>query len=503
MRVVKHITAALCVALAAWPSPATAQLTEHVRPPAGPLQGAPDGEVIAFKGIPYAVAQRWSPPQPAPVWTAVRPARDFAAPCTQPDIRNGPRTGVGKTSEDCLYLNVWAPVSPGPHPVMVWIHGGSFRSQASSIPYYDGSRFAARGVVLVSINYRLGPLGFFAHPALGETAAVNFGLLDQIAALRWVHSNIAAFGGDPANVTIFGESAGGASVLQLVTAPAARGLFAKAAVQSGGGWWKPAERAQAAAQAVAVIEQLGVPASKQDLATLKALPALELAKAWTSGSGPIVDPETAPGAPAQTIATGLWAKVPLLIGANSDEGSLQAAYGLAPERVLARAGDRLAELRQVYASTDDAALARDYYADYTFVAPARDVARAASRDAPTFLYHFDYLPQFLRARMPGVPHGFEIPFVFDTAWKYPFSFALLRDEDRMMAETVQACWIAFATTGAPACGGAAWSAYEPARDNVFVFASTAITSQDKFHGPRQDLVEAIEKARPASGSAGP
>jgi len=224
--------------LLAMAMPAAAQ---DVRIDSGTLHGAAADGVSAFKGIPYVAPPvgplRWHAPEAPPAWTGARDATGFGADCMQ-NLFPG-ATGSGQPqSEDCLFLNVWTPAHPkgAKLPVMVWIHGGGFVGGSSALAETDGARLAKRGVVVVSFNYRLGRFGFFAHPALtAGREGGNWGLLDQIAALRWVQRNVAAFGGDPGNVTILGESAGGESVIRLMASPAARGLFAKAIASSGGG----------------------------------------------------------------------------------------------------------------------------------------------------------------------------------------------------------------------------------------------------------------------------
>src|SRR4051794_34222839 len=218
---------------------------DQVKIDTGQLKGLIDGKVVSFKGIPFAAPpvkeNRWRPPQPIHAWTGVHDAREYGSDCMQLPFP-GDAAPLGVTPrEDCLYVNVWAPVerSGGKLPVMVWIYGGGFVNGGSSPAVYSGQRFAENGVVLVSFNYRLGRFGFFAHPALTKETPSgplgNYGYMDQIAALQWVKRNVAAFGGDPGNVTIFGESAGGGSVLAMMTSPLARGLFHKAIIESGGG----------------------------------------------------------------------------------------------------------------------------------------------------------------------------------------------------------------------------------------------------------------------------
>jgi para-nitrobenzyl esterase len=232
---------ALAVALSA-ATPVSAQSSGPVvQTSVGAVQGAALGDLNVYKGLPYAAPptgwRRWRPPAEASAWKGVRDATKFGPACYQPKGPAGVYTSdVGPMSEDCLTLNVWAPAQVDKAPVLVWIHGGALTTGAGSEPIYDGARLAERGVVVVSINYRLGVLGYLAHPELSkesrEGVSGNYGLLDQIAALRWVRANIAAFGGDPSNVTIAGESAGGLSVMYLMAAPQARGLFHKAITQS-------------------------------------------------------------------------------------------------------------------------------------------------------------------------------------------------------------------------------------------------------------------------------
>ncbi len=255
----------------------------------GVLVGSEASGVRVFKGVPYAAAPtgdlRWAPPAPAKPWTAERAADAFSPICPQRVHADGsPNEGgaSGSFSEDCLYLNVWAPpAAPAGAkgaPVMVWIHGGGNVVGAGSLGAYDGSAFVRDGVILVTLNYRLGVFGFFAHPALTKAAGpgeplASYGLMDQIAALRWVKRNIAAFGGDPSNVTLFGESAGGADTLALMATPMARGLFAKAIVESGGGWSRPVTLTAAEARGDVMAKQAGAPADAT-VAQLRAIPVL-------------------------------------------------------------------------------------------------------------------------------------------------------------------------------------------------------------------------------------
>ena len=266
-----------CVAFAAHAGPTVATAS-------GRAEGAQANGVAVFKGLPYAAAPvgtlRWRAPQPAHAWPGTRDATRFGPACTQkrwPSLEGG--GDVGPTSEDCLFVNVWTPRAEraAALPVMVWIHGGAFVIGSGDLPINDGTALARRGVVVVSFNYRLGPFGFVVHPALEREAATppataNFGLQDQIAALRWVQRHIAAFGGDPKRVTIFGESAGAQSVLALMASPPARGLFQQAIAQSPYGL--PSHtREQARATGVKLADSLGLPGARASAAQLRAVPA--------------------------------------------------------------------------------------------------------------------------------------------------------------------------------------------------------------------------------------
>jgi para-nitrobenzyl esterase len=441
----------------------------------GAVAGVQDGALEVFKGIPYAAPPigplRWAPPAPAAHWAGVRDASQFGAICPQP--RGPNREFSGPQSEDCLFLNVWSFAGAKQAPVMVWIHGGAFRFGAGSAPFYDGSDFARDGVILVSINYRLGALGFFAHPALTKAAAPdeplgNYGLMDQIAALQWVKRNIAAFGGDPDKVTVFGESAGGVSVLNLMAAPAARGLFAQAIVESGGGWSSQRTLAdqEKAGEALATAAGLGPDAS---LDQLRGLPPEKLfaIPLTLAGVNPFIDGRLVKESVTKLFAAGREAHVPLLIGSNSYEASLMKAFKIPPADFLARlpAADR-----PLYPGGDDEAAAA-LFTDSVMGAPARWIAGRASAAAPAFLYHFSYVPTAQRGTQPGTPHGGEIPFVFG-AWPPAFD-RLTSADDHAMERLTHACWVAFAKTGAPSCRGFAWPRYAPASDQLMEFGQSS------------------------------
>ncbi|MBS0470048.1 MAG: carboxylesterase/lipase family protein [Proteobacteria bacterium] len=459
----------------------------------GTLAGTSDGSVDVYKGIPYAAPPvgdlRWMPPAPAAKWTGTRDATEFGAICPQPARGDGVMAmGFGqKQSEDCLFLNVFAPHGAHNAPVMVWIHGGAHRFGSSSGPIYDGTHFAKDGVILVSINYRLGLLGYFAHPALTKAAAPeaplgDYGQMDQIAALKWVQRNIATFGGDPKNVTVFGESAGGSSILYLLATPSAKGLFAKAIVESGGGWTKPTTLADKEKEGADFATRAGLPGPNATLAELRALPVdktFDIPAAL--GFGPFADGRLVPVTPTQAFARGSELKVPMIIGSNSYEASLMKAFHIPPAFMLSLLKP---ETRQAYgaeASSDDA-LADAVFTDAIMGAPAHWIAEKST--APAYLYHFSYVASVRRERSPGAGHGSEIPYVFLTGNELAARFGItLTDEDRAMETAMHACWVAFAKVGKPACGGVDWPALTPESDRLLEF------------GPRIELVSGFRKAQ--------
>ena len=418
---------ALAVIIAACDAQAAEPIRAHVQ--GGVLVGSVDSGVATYKGVPYAAPPvgplRGALPRPFPPWSGERLADDFGPSCPQRSTpRNVPAgSRASQLNEDCLTLNIWAPQGTHKAPVMVWIHGGGNQSGSSADSYYDGTAFAHDGVVLVSLNYRLGALGFQPHDG-----AANFGLWDQVAALGWVRDNIVAFGGDPANVTVFGESSGGQDILALMTAAAARGLFQEAIVESGGGAWGPPPTLQQA--------QSG---SSED---------------WS----PVVDGHLLQEPPLVAFAAGRAAHIPLIIGTNSEEGSLLRldihAEGLFP----LVSHDDLAQLARIYGpvAEDDASLARLEFRDGYFASEARWIAaKVTASGSPAYLYRFEYVLSALQHRRSGAYHGSEIPFVFE---RLP---SLRTDEDDGRLErALHDCWVAFARTGKPACAAVSdWPAF--------------------------------------------
>jgi para-nitrobenzyl esterase len=483
----------------------------------GMVQGAVHEGVLSFKGIPFAAPPvgplRWRPPQPVSGWSGVRSAVSYGPDCMQVPFPGDAAPLRGALSEDCLYVNVWRPAQQASHalPVMVWIYGGGFVNGGTSPAVYDGSAFARDGIVLVSFNYRLGNFGFFAHPALsaeqrGEPLG-NYGLMDQIAALEWVQRNIGAFGGDPRNVTVFGESAGGMSVHVLLTSPLARDLFQRAVIESGGGRpdllrMRPLSGAANAAEptGLALAKRFGIEGKgAQALARLRAVPAAELVSGLnmaTMGAdptyvgGPILDGKLCLGAATDLYASGHGARVPVMIGANSmDIGFLQAKT---LEELYAQFGPDAAEARRVYAPAEGAdvrAVAFEAGGDQRMIEPARAVARLLSaRGQPVYEYRFSYVAESLRGTLKGAPHASEIPFVFDTVAAH-YGKALAPADERA-ARIIHRYWVSFARGGRPeARGEPPWPAYHKESDLIMDF-----TDRGPMAGPdpwkmRLDLAE--------------
>ena len=442
---------------------AQAQGAPRAATAAGVVEGtAVDGATV-FRGIPYAAAPvgdlRWHAPEPAAPWTGVRSAVAFGKACPQDRAVSLDQAGdPGPTSEDCLTLNVWTPRADAVAklPVMVWIHGGAFVIGAGSQSLFDGRALARRGVVVVTFNYRLGALGFFSHPALDATAPngpVNFGLLDQIAALRWVRDNIAAFGGDATNVTVFGESAGAQSVLALYASPLARGLFQRGIAQSAYGI--PSHtRPKARAVGVAIASAVGLKGASASLADLRAVPAdrfVAVKDKGTSLAPSLVVGDAALPAPIlATFQRGGEAALPLVIGNNSDEASVAVAFGVEPAALVKRLGAARIAIRPLYPDVgDDAQLGREVVRDVVFSAYARRIAWLHSTRAPTWRYYWSRVPTNLRATMPGVPHGGEIASVFGVDDACACLAATASDDDRAYARRIGDLWTAFARSAIP------------------------------------------------------
>src|SRR6185312_3776826 len=400
---------ALCLSLTA-----VAETPVLVDAPAGKMQGETAGSIRVFKGIPFALpptgARRWQPPLPMPKWSGTRDATKYGPACVQPKSRPDSiyAWDLPSMSEDCLALNIWAPADARKAPVFVWIHGGSLTGGAGSDPMYDGSRLAEHGLVVVTINYRLGVLGYLAHPALSAESrrniSGNYGLLDQIEALRWVKRNIGAFGGDASNVTIAGESAGGLSVMYLLAARDARGLFAKAIAQSAYLISTPELRSSTygdvagEAAGVWLAGKLGA----GDLAGLRSMDAVAITNG-AAGAGWLpfgtVDGRILTRQLVDVFDRGEQAKVPILAGFNN--GEIRSLRFLLPQ-APADAATYEKQIRERYADLSGAFLERypSNAVPESMLATTRDalygwtaerlVARQTAVGAPSFLYYFDH-----------------------------------------------------------------------------------------------------------------
>jgi len=477
-----------------------------VKTEAGLVSGVADGEITVYKGIPYAAAPageyRWRAPRPPVQWEGVRSGERFGPPCVQ-DVPERVRQSV-RMSEDCLSLNIWAPAksSAAPLPVMVWIHGGGFRNGTGSYSVVNGAAMARSGVVVVTMNYRLADFGLFAHPALsaekhGEPLA-NFHLLDQVAALRWLRDNIAAFGGDPKCITVFGESAGGNSVLHLMTAQQTSGLFQRAVMQSGGAFEASRTLSQLEADGRRVGDGLGIAASTDAAAALRAIPAEELlqrfakARAGKADYSPVIDGRLIVDTPGVVFKAGKQHAVPLLVGANSYEGSLASPLGITAAKILALLGPRVGEARKIYgaeAGEEEQRLAEAVYGDMFFVAPARFLAAAMEHvEQRAWLYHFSYVPEKIRGNVPGAPHGLDVPFVF--ANKHPS--LPIGDVDMAVGAKISGYWVRFAKTGDPnGAGNPPWPAYRAATDELIEFGDNGFERRKDFRKAQLDLCDSL------------
>jgi para-nitrobenzyl esterase len=467
-------------------APAAAEPRPLVHAAAGVMRGQAAGDLHVFKGVPYALppvgSRRWKPPETMPAWRGERDASQFGPACYQPKSRAGSLYADDPVtmSEDCLSLNIWARGNARKAPVLVWIHGGALTGGSSAEAMYDGAALAERGLVVVSINYRLGALGYLAHPGLSAESAQgisgNYGLLDQIAALHWVQNNIAAFGGDASNVTIAGESAGALSVMYLAASPLARGLFAKAIAQSAYMISTPELRASpfgdVAAEAIGVwlADKLGA----KDVPGLRALDAAALTDAAArAGYVPFgtIDGRILPRQLVDVFDRGEQAKVPLLAGFNSGEiRSLRFLAPPPPPDASAYTGlihDRYADVAgaflELYPASDlaESILMAPRDALYGWTAE-RLVKKQSALGMPAFLYFFDHGYPAADAAGRHAFHASEIPYVFGTADRTPpFWPKVPADpENAKLSEAMTAFWAAFARDGTPdGAGLPRWQPY--------------------------------------------
>jgi len=430
----------------------------------GRIQGTTEASISAFKNLPYAAPPvgplRWKPPASPISWPDVRDATRPGAICIQPPANGDPGVGPLPMSEDCLTLNVWTPQDAGQGlPVMIWIHGGGYNNGSGTAALYDGSNLARRGVVVVTINYRLGRLGFFDHPALAaerlpDEPAGNYGVMDQIAALEWVRDNIGQFGGDPGRVTIFGESAGGVAVTQLMIAPGARGLFHRAIVQSGLGRQRSALLDQdrpghPSAQSLGTAFARSVQLAGATAADLRALPAERLLSPMPAfyTDNLIVDGRVLTEDVVEAFAGGRQAPVPLMLGTNSAEfwwirPSDAGAYGRTDDLMTDAEYDALVDAYGGQGGYDTSVVS-----DLIFNEPVRHLARLhAGAGHPTWLYRFDVVPESNPEPSGGATHASERPYVFDNLHTVGRP---LQERDARAASLMADYWAGFAIRADP------------------------------------------------------
>jgi para-nitrobenzyl esterase len=510
---------ATVVGHALWLGTATAA---PVKVEGGLVEGVVEDNLTVHKGIPFAAPPlgdlRWRAPQPVQKWQGVRKADKYAPGCMQ-SMGGPPPSGI---SEDCLYLNIWTPArSPKERvPVLVWIYGGGFNGGATSIPVHDGAKLAKRGVVLVSVAYRVGVLGFFAHPELSAEShhhvSGNYGLLDMIASLQWIQRNIGAFGGDPSRVTIFGESAGGIAVSMLSASPLAKGLFHGAISQSGGSFGPasanptPGENMRVLKDAEASGAELANAAGAPSLRELRGLSAEKLLERRQRGMAwPIVDGWVIPDDQYRLYEAGRFNDTPILVGYNSDEG-LSFTRVRAPEEyvagVRARYGPFADRLLEAYPAAADSVpkTARDLARDsafgwHTWVWARLQSSRGKGR---AFLYYFDQHPE----RAPGspeadhgAPHGVDVPYAFENleTMGRPAS-----DGDRRISDAMATYWTNFAKRGDPNGKGlSVWPPFSDGNPVVMYFAGTPRTGPVPSEGSLRVLDSYFAWRRSPEGAA--
>jgi para-nitrobenzyl esterase len=513
-------------------------LADPVRTGSGLVSGAAvDGGVHVYKGIPFAAAPvgelRWRPPRQLTSWDGVRRCVEYAAACPQPDSSATlGRLGAKPTrvfSEDCLYLNIWtsAKTAGAKLPVMVWFHGGSFTIGTASDDMYNGESLARRGVVVVTTNYRVGPLGFMAHPLLseesGQDVSGNYGLLDQIAALRWIQENIDGFGGDPDRVTIFGESAGGRSVAHLMVTPLSEGLFHGGIMQSSSLYrpihhlrdpWYGRPGMETVGERVA--QRLGCDQADDPLRALRDKSPEEILEAadialTTAQPGnlfePIVDGRVIPDVPSILFETGRQHAVPMIGGSNADEGTLFMQRMSFDDLEVARRLVRLAyplhsdEILELHPFTT-AEEARDAIDEISSVtgcgAPMRSIVRSMAKvGSNAYLYYFTRIRGGELGQQLGAFHGSDIRFVFDNleGGRTPID-----DVDRRLADAMSSYWVRFAATGDPNGPGLPrWLPYD-ATDEPYLELGDQVLAKHHLLTASCDLFEKILAERRANRS---
>ncbi|CAG9297684.1 carboxylesterase/lipase family protein [Celerinatantimonas diazotrophica] len=478
----------------------------------GRVEGRSVNGVDAFLGIPYAKPPvgklRWQRPLSATSWQGIKKTTAFGPSCLQTPMKGSSTPLPDHYSENCLTLNVWRPSrGNGRLPVMVWIYGGGFVNGGSASPVYSGKAFAKSGVIFVSFNYRLGRLGFFAHPALsGNLFRGNYGLMDQIKALRWVQDNIISFGGDPNNVTVVGESAGGYSIHALLTSHYSRNLFNKAIIESGGGRYQingqyPWKKAQQTG--VRFAKQLGIESSgQQALAKLRSLPGKTIAgdlNMWNmeaqrqTYSGPMMDGHVISENPEKAYRAGDFAHVPLLVGANDDDLGFVRQHYQNRAQVLAMFGQHQSQAAKAYRDIQGTkALSELIARQKMMIEPARFVAQEfAGQNVPVWEYRFGYVANAREGQWQGAKHASEIAYVFKTLAATYGPNVTARDQK--MADLIHQYWVNFAKTGNP--NGASlphWPAYSSKTDQLMWFSPKGATQSHALRDPQQAQLNMVE-----------
>ncbi len=486
------------------------KISDIIKLDSGPIRGKIEDGVRIFSGVPYAAPPvgelRWKPPQAVTSWTQVRNSTDFGPSCPQQKQQDS-----GKFSEDCLHLNIWT-ITKTPDerlPVMVWIHGGAFNFGSGSQPEYNGRNLAKKGVVLVTINYRLGPLGFLVHPLLSKESthntSGNYGLLDQIAALKWVQKNIAAFGGNPDRVTIFGQSAGSRSVSLLMVSPMAKGLFHRAIAESGGPiigseYLSPnfnGNMANVSKMGQKLTARLGCDKAEDVLAAMR----IRSAQEWVETAdcktdlfddealffAPVFDNWVLPENPVDAYSLRQQHDVPIIVGSTLNEGTLYLAdeKDLSIEKyksfLKSRFADNSGKAFEMFPAykAEDVAPAIDHFLTIAANAqPARFVAQSMEhKKSRAYLYQFTRLPDTATARKLGVHHGAELAYVFGNMNESDG----YNNTDRTLSNQMMDYWVNFAGTGNPNGQDIAyWPAYKSKSDINMEFSNTIHTNKNLY-----------------------
>jgi para-nitrobenzyl esterase len=488
----------------------------------GVISGTTIEGVRIFKGIPFAAPPvgdlRWKAPQPVVAWQGVRKCDAFGPACPQSPYPQGSMyySAPETMSEDCLYLNVWTAASSGEkRPVMVWIHGGALTRGSGSRPSYDGMALAKKGVVLVTVNYRLGPLGYLAHPDLTNESAQhssgNYGVLDQVAALKWVQKNIASFGGDAKNVTVFGESAGSWSVNTLVATPLAKGLFQRAIGESGA-FFGPMPYLKEDRNKLASAEKVGAAFAKaagaDSIKALRELPAEKIVEIFTNDSEgkkfrtqPCVDGWVLPDEIRNIFAKGKHNDVPVIVGSNANEMTTLTTPDSVPKtmedyrkRVSMQYGEMIKEFDAAYPVNSDADIASAYLGalrDGLFTLNMRSWARmTANGKAKAYLYCFSHVPPNPRSKYLGAYHASEIAYVFGNLNSQN---PLLTETDRKLAEVMMSYWVNFAKSGDPNGPGLPkWVVYDQTSEPYMDFGDQ-VQMRNHLLKAQVDFIEQFQK----------